>query len=333
MVIESIHPPTKLTFHLAAILLWLPIAPFTQADTIVLNNGDCISGNVIGISGNRVRVQTGYAGDVIVKQEAIKTIESDRKFEIFDRSNNVSVGTFEASMDISAIKLARLPWSLEDWRNMVGWDHRLSGSLARATGNSDVFNYAARAETTFVQKRSEHVLRMLVQRDVADGQTRQNQFTANYQLHWFLTPKWFSTLNTDFYRDPLKDVDKRAAFAGGLGHRFWEHSLGKMTFEAGISYVIETFVDLSNRHPALRFATEYRKKLFGSRVEIFHLGRTLTIPAAGRGLVFDGTDGLRLRLASRFDLNAQVDIHHDTHPPSDRTKTDYTFSFGIGAGF
>ncbi|MBM4207402.1 MAG: hypothetical protein FJ190_05075 [Gammaproteobacteria bacterium] len=53
-----------------------------QADEVLLKNGDKISGTIINKSGSTLEMKTPYAEKVVIKWDAIETLNSDKPLNI-----------------------------------------------------------------------------------------------------------------------------------------------------------------------------------------------------------------------------------------------------------
>ena len=68
-------------------------------------------------------------------------------------------------------------------------------------------------------------------------------------------------------------------------------------------------------------------------IEAFHQQSVLIIPDSERGEVLESSTGMRYALNSRIDAMFRLDVHHETKPAPDTSKTDLTYNLGIGIKF
>src|SRR5690606_11393655 len=119
----------------------------------------------------------------------------------------------------------------------------------------------------------------------------------------------------------------------GMGFQFWDNSFGAFATELGASAVVEALDGERERNPAVRWAVDYNRFLWSTRLELFNRSSLLIIPESDRGEVFQMTTGLRMAVNSWLDMALRVDLRHETEPAEAADKTDTTYSLGVGARF
>ncbi len=311
--------------------LLLTSVPFcVNADTVELVNGDRISGELIGISGNLVEFETTYAGILRIQQDQVATIESGKSFLIVDIEGDRTTASFDEDTDVNSTYLAR-----SDTVPLLGGASVLANqidlSASYSTGNSSTQVYLLTTESQLTRPQSEHVLKSAFHFDTVEGKQLKNQVNVNYKTRNFFRDQWFYALNADGFRDPLKQVDLRLSPTVGVGHRFWDHTYSSLTTEMGVAAIFEQSDDLTMEHPALSWELDYSRRLLGGRLEAFHEHRLLA--AIGDGFVLDSSNGLKYALVENVHLNLLATLKHDTDVPEEIEKTDVTYVAGIGLTF
>ncbi|MCY4094789.1 MAG: DUF481 domain-containing protein [Gammaproteobacteria bacterium] len=306
------------------------VAAYASADKIELSNGDRLTGTLIGISGQLVEFDTGYAGLLRIQQDHVTTIESDKRFLIVSDDGSRNAVNFAASIDVSSIQMAR-----SDAEILLGGASVLSNevdlSASYSTGNSSTQVYLLTTESQLTRPESEHVLKSAFHFDVAEGEQLKNQLNVNYKTRNFFRDKWFYALNADGFRDPLKAIDLRVAPTLGIGHRFWDHTYSALTVEIGVAAIFEQSDELTSERPAVSWELDFTRRFFGGRLEAFHEHRLLT--AIDDGFVFDSSNGLKYAFVQNISLNLLANLKHDTNVPEGFDKTDITYVTGIGLTF
>ncbi|MCY4129805.1 MAG: DUF481 domain-containing protein [Gammaproteobacteria bacterium] len=324
----SIRRP--LTKPFLAFLLSISFIAYVSADTLELVNGDRVSGELIGISGNLVEFDTTYAGVLRIQQDHVATIHSDKSFLIVDKAGQRASTTFNASIDIASTHIAR-----SDAVPLLGGASVLTNqvdlSASYSTGNSSTQVYLFTTESQFTRPKSEHVLKSAFHFDIAEGEELKNQVNVNYKTRNFFREKWFYALNADGFRDPLKAIDLRLAPTAGIGHRFWDHTYSTLTAEIGIAAIFEKSDEMSTEHPAISWELDFSRRLLGGRLEAFHEHRLLA--AIDEGFVLDSSNGLKYAFVENVSLNLLANLKHDTNVPEGIDKTDITYVAGIGLTF
>lgn len=281
----------------------------------------------------RLTIETEWAGQLIVAVEEIKQIHTDDSFQIIHLDGSKTEAQLDSSTELTAIRSVRQIASSDLFNGLDSWEKRIEASLVQASGNTDSQLFLARISSDHKRAKVEHLVNLGVSIDVADDITQKEQIEFNYGYRRFFQENWYSGLNVDTFRDPIKNVDNRVSLAASMGRRFWEHTHGLLTSELGLSQLFETLTSESEWHPALRWALDYKKVMQGGKLEGFHNHRLLTIPEDNRGFVLDSSSGFRFLVNKRLDVNMRIDAHHESMPAPDRHETDLTYVAGLGLSF
>lgn len=325
------------------VMLCLPLAAW--ADVLYLKSGDRLTGKVDSIAGQRVVLDTDFAGRLAVKLDTIKSIETDEAFNLKLEDGEQLSGklvTRDDAQGVAVDESAPEPLVLADLRSAgqsnlaltnLGseWSSRADLSAAVSRGNSDTDAYNALIESGLKRNRSEHLVTLLLSQEEAAGDSTKDQLKFGYGYKRFFAEQWYFSGNGEYFQDQLKDIDYRITAGAGIGYQLWDNSFGALSVEAGASSVIEKLAGEKEENPAFRWAAKYNRFLWSKRLELFHDHSILIIP--DRGEVFAASTGLRLAINDRLDTSVRVDLQHETDPPLDSEKTDVTYSVGVGIKF
>ncbi len=316
-----------------------------SADTLILKNGDRLSGKVDSIAGGAVLLITEYAGAVPVNLDAVAELETEQAFNINVNGQKTS-GKFVADGGVQALSTdnGNVPLDLSQVRtagvsnlSLAGfapeWSSRADLSAIISNGNSDTASYNTLVESSYKRGNVEHAVALLVSQEEAEGEKTKDQLDLDYGYKRFLSEKWFASGNAEYFQDQLKDIDQRITLGAGMGYQFWDNSFGAFSTELGVSAVQEELDGEDETNPALRWGLDYNRFLFSKRMEIFHKQSVLFIPDSDRGEVLASSSGVRYALNHRIDTTARVDVNHETEPPEGSSKTDVTYTLGVGIKF
>ena len=174
---------------------------------------------------------------------------------------------------------------------------------------------------------------LLLSKEEAEEVDTKDLVDLDYGYKRFISEKWFASGNAEYFQDKIKDIDQRITLGAGMGYQFWDNSLGSFSTDLGVSMVREELVDDDETNPAIRWGLDYRRLLMGERLEVFHKQAVLFIPDSDRGEVLSGSTGARYALNEWLNATARVDVIHETEPQPGNSKTDVTYSVGIGVKF
>ncbi|MCY3811278.1 MAG: DUF481 domain-containing protein [Gammaproteobacteria bacterium] len=221
------------------------------------------------------------------------------------------------------------------------WDVIADLAATTATGNTETsdLNFVASATRTGV--RFDHVLGAAWHRGEATAVApaerilAKDQLDLNYDLRWKYQESWYAVANFEYFRDPIKDIDRRYTAGAGFGHTFWTSPRGTLSTDGGVSRVFEKLASVSeastsDSNPALRWSLSYQHWLAPERFELFHNNQLLHILASDRGTVWDSDTGLRLHVNGRWQAGVRLDLQHETTPAAGRGRTDLAYAVSLG---
>lgn len=331
--------------YLKLALVFSLIATPAFADTVLLNNGDRLTGTVDSISGGRVLLKTDYAGHVPIKLDAIAELQTEQEFDVFSSAGRVK-GRFAATageqqlvvdnqpspIDLTLVKTAGQS-NLALTRLAPEWSSRADLAAKFVNGNTNTEQYSALIESSLKREKVTHSVSLLVSNEKAEEETTKDELDLDYLYKRFLSEKWYASGNAEYFEDPLKDVDSRITLGAGIGYQFWDDSFGSLSTDLGVSAVREDLDGENETNPAVRWGLEYRRFLFSKKMEGFHKQSVLFIPDSDRGEVLQSSTGVRYALNDRIDATARVDLNHETEPAPGNSKTDVTYNLGVGIKF
>lgn len=330
------------------------------ADEVLLKNGDKISGTILSKSGSVLEMKTAYAEKIVIKWDAIETLNSDRPLNITlkdkqeltglagNSENNSLTVKSEGVYDSHPIPLTEVA---EINKKFFSGTANFGGGLSG--GNTERQNYHADAGV-LVRGRDDKVT-LGGQYNYGDNTDNPNTPQAqtilnarNWQLygtysHYF-TPQWYAYAHGLFTNDRLQDIQLRSAFGVGAGYQIFESEDLNLSVEAGPDYVNLDFYDfpfdcnrigncsngpLQDRNGiAGRWAVNYDQFIWNRAVQLFHIHEGLI----GDDLFIRSRTGFRVPIWNgiQFTNEIQVDFLDKPAPGKESVDTRYLFSIGYG---
>ena len=341
--------PTPLARR-CGLMLWGLLAAISLhavADTVVLKNGDRLTGEIDSISGGRLLLETEYAGRIPIGLEAVESVASPAAFHVRLRGGGYLQGKFavaDAQQHLVSEDDVAHPLELADIANagrqgdelaalVSGWNTQADLSASVSSGNSETESVNLLVQSTLNLDWSAHDWTLLLGREEADGVRSREQLDFDYGYKRFIARKWFALGNAEYYRDELKDIDLRGTVGGGIGYQVWQDSFGALSLGMGVSAVFDEIGAKAKQNPAWRWEVDYNRFLRSKQLEFFHRHSLLVIPDSGRGEVIEASTGVRLSISDRLNTHLRVDHRIDTEPPEGAEQTDVTYNFGVGFKF
>ncbi len=325
------------------LLLFLLGALPAAADQITLLNGDRLTGTVSSIAGGRLLFATEHLGELDIAMDQVATVEQleplvvstvtgdelKARLSVADGqqalvSDAGSRPVLLADLTSAVPEPSEVPWT---WTNTVdfGW--------VVSTGNSETESRSLHYDSSLVSGRQEHRLFAYVNQDEADDVTTRDTLDAGYDFRWYFRDQWYALATLGYFKDELKEIDRRITVGAGVGHQFWDNAISSLSTELGISQVFESLAGDSESNPAVRWAVDFNRWIRPDAIDFFYGQEVLKILDSDRGEIYKANTGIRFFLSERWNANARLDVIHETDPPEGRDNTDLVYSVGIGLVF
>ena len=305
-------------------------------EIVYLNNGDKISGTLLGVKGDALRLQTEYAGEVLIKRDQVAAIESDRALVVqFDDGTRIT-GTLGADEGAPVIQTddgarpvapatiafvapdtAALDAAVEDARPKK-WSGTVDSGLTLRQGERDTLDVVTGLQ--FQRKVPTHTLTLKLEAAYGEVESALSTQRVRGETKWQFYPAekdYYYYLLNILEHDETRQLDFRGTTGGGFGYKFIENERRNLSAEAGFDYVYERWENFAQG--------ERRELLFDTREaiaqDLIDLGaavirgnRMLNLPTvfqAGRlaaefrdpdiGDEFRDEHHVNLRLAAHYD--------------------------------
>lgn len=349
--------PRIARFVLAFTLLTVA-ATALHADTVVLKNGDKLTGTVLKLVGGKLTVKTPYADAVVVSWDHVASFTTAQPLvlptatgtiqvtgiERTDAGLVVTTSTGTSTLQPAAVTVLRSPADQQAYEASIhpGWGHAWTGSgnvsLALARGNSNTTTFGAgvtAVRATLRDKTSLYINTLYATNANSTPTTSANADGGGLSYQHNLNPKVFAYGSGDFYADALQDLDLRSIIGGGFG---WHVSkTPKQTFDVagGIVWTHENYsatefaTSTVNSFPALQLSEQYTRKIgassnfteqFAIYPDLSNLGQyQFTI-----GSTFGTKVGKMLTWVTTFADN------YTSFPPAGTLDNDVVLTTGLG---
>lgn len=251
---------------LAGVLLFFAAAFAASADTIVMKNGDHLTGTIVKSDGKEVTLKTDYAGEVSLELSAIKQITTDQPIYAVTADKKTVSGKVSTEGDALVIAAANaapvnVPIAnitvLRNAEEQAAWEHNQHpGLLENWAGGADVGFALARGNThttnlslAFTAARAtpnDKLTAYLTSIYASSGGPSGAGVTANdirggTRFDRNIVPKIFAFVSGDFEYNETQDLDLRSIFAGGLGYHAIKSDATTLDFLAGGDYTRESY--------------------------------------------------------------------------------------------
>ena len=250
---------------LATVVGFLAMACAASADTVVLKNGDHLTGTVETSDGKNVTLKTDFAGEIQIQWSAIAEIKTDKPIFVVmpDKSTVSGIVTTEGSniivhpasgppvqLAVSQVTVVRgadqetayekslHPGILEAWKGGIN----LGFALAR--GNSETTNlttgFTADRKTTN-DEITAYFSSLYSTNDKTGGGTIANSIVGGIKYDRNITKRVFAFGSGDFTHDELQGLNIRAIYSVGLGYHLISNPNTTLDVLGGVNYTHENY--------------------------------------------------------------------------------------------
>jgi putative salt-induced outer membrane protein YdiY len=344
---------------LAASLVALAVAPLLRADTVVLKNGDRLSGTVVKLDGGKLTLKTAYADAVVIAWDQVESFTTSTAMVLPTPKGNLSVTGIEratagivvttpsgpSTLDPVTVTVLRSPADQQAYEASLhpSWGHAWAGaanaSLALTRGNSSTATFGAgftAARTTSTDKTSLYADTIYATNANSTPTTSANSTGGGISYDHNLNPKTFAFVSGDFLANALQDLDLRSIIGGGIG---W-HAVKtpKQTFDVlgGIVYTHESYsatavvpASTTNNFPALDLGEQYTRKIGAASLFTEQLNVYPDLSSLGQvQLTFNS--GFSTKIGKMFNWVTSFGDNYTSFPPAGTLKNDIVLTTGLG---
>lgn len=311
-----------------------------RADTVVMKNGDRITGDISRIWDNDVLIEPDYADEYAIDADEVRYIESSDEFEITladgrevmarlrgDGDGNQLIVYDGAERRLALTELIEVeePDDYFDWSSHIDW----SSTVNNGNTNSETTRLAADATVSLGDHR--HITTLTLSDEMVDDVRTEDQEELTYSYNWLFGERWFLGGNGSYERDPIRELDRRALLGAGIGRDLWNLPDRTMNLEFGLGRQTENLAGLTEENNVFYWIYRFRYELDGTDLELFHDHRITEYLSGRDNTVFKSSTGVRFEITDLFYLNVAYEYDVETHPAPGSEDVDQ--SLVLGAGF
>jgi len=302
------------------IALLLVLCGPALADEIRLANGDRITGEVKARAGDRLVVQTEYAGEISVRLSDVQSVS------IVDAQGGLH--------EIGPLEVATLDPAPYKTRREVAYAGRALLSAAYARGNAESDHVHLEADFTARAKDYRYSLSGRVDRRSEPPADSNTAWLAGANYDRFLDARQFAYVRASLEHDRSKDIDSRAAAGAGYGVQLIENPAANVSVRGGLDYVtVDRCFGAREEYPALGWGIKAAFTPWGPRLQLFHEQDGFWNLEDSDVVVVRSKTGVRLPLVERLNATAQLNVDWERQPAAGRVSTDSTLLLGVDYAF
>jgi putative salt-induced outer membrane protein len=340
-------------------MLALPVA---HADTVVLKNGDRLTGTALKLEDGKLSLKTAYADVIAISFDQVTTLSLEEPLLLIQPNAAVSITRAERTssglvltstigpitLAPAAVTVLRSPADQKAYEASLhpNWGHEWMGaanvSLALARGNADTSTFGAgvtAVRKTPNDKTSLSLSTIYSTNANATPTTSAKETDGGVRYDHNVGPRIFLFGKGDFSTNALQNLDLRSIVGGGIGYHALKQPRQTLDFTAGLVWTHEHYSPLLpggpatiNSFAALDVGEQYALK-FGknsSLTEQVSLYPDMSNPGEFQ-LVAGST--FSTKLASIFSWQTSFTDQYTSFPPAGKLGNDLILTTGLGISF
>ena len=337
--------PGPATGHFLSLLALLLVAVSpASADRLYFNDGESITGAMVGIVDGNVQWKSAILGDLSIGLNHVQFIESGAHFDLQTTGDELNNCWMFLQRDKQLLHCDQGIQTLADWKLVVAAGETIiepqpaleqKGSLILAledsTGNTDITKYDLNARTELRFLESRHTISARYQDESSNGEKTRQSWLGTYQYDQFFTEQWFATGNAAYEEDEFRELDDRATVGLGMGYQFLETAYFDLLGKGTLNYVNENFTTGENRErPAFLWNLDFAWRVNDEGMEVFHRHSALQSFQKQEDYEVRTTTGLKYPINGAFSSIFQLEYNYDNLPAeAEIDKVDRKWSVGV----
>ena len=242
----------------AGLLFAYLLASASQADTLFLQNGDRLSGVLVGVAECSVTFETDYAGELHIDVGCIQAVTTDVPIAVRLHDGTVYVGQLAVQNDTQVLLVEGTSQTLNvdeiegvaaDLESLIGldepetewqkWSGAVDAGISLRSGETDTFD--ATTGLTLVREGVDNTLTLTLTGGYNEVDSQVNTRLLKGDAKWEHHPweRFYLFGRTAGEHDPGHRLELRLEGSGGVGYDLIKQERRSLSFDAGIGYAHE----------------------------------------------------------------------------------------------
>lgn len=334
-------PPTLLSGVLGLGLATLASA--VLADWVQLDNGDRLSGRIVGLTGTELTLETPYAGRIALPRDRLRAIHTDAPVRVrladgtefdgqlrsdADDSVRIRIGQLAETAPLPIRQVAAINPPLPSDATVVS--ARLSAGGSLSSGNTDAQTLHLSGEMVARNTAQRVTLDAAINSAEQSGEQTASNARLGLKYDHFVAPRAYLYVNTRFEHDGEADLDLRSVLGAGGGWQVADEKTRSLAVEGGLSYISEDYGSAPDqRFPGARLGLKAEQSVWRERVRLFHDSDLLISLESLDDMLLRTRTGVRVPVAEQLSLSTSLHYDYDNVPAPGKKKTDTALIFQV----
>lgn len=346
------HAPLKFfsfsfVFVYAGLLVVLLHCNAALAATVVLENGDRITGEIVELSDNVLTFKSPLFGEVELPWRKVIELKSDKGVTVLLKDGSTVKGRVHLNPQdglvidqgvlgrfrvLKKADVALFNPPVVDYAVKYTARANLGGIFNRGNSEDDALNFDAEWVARTPDKRYTAAVEVN-EAESAGLSTTSNRYLLT-QYDAFLSEKDYLFLSAKGEQDKLADLTLRTSWGAGYGYQFIETERVKLSMEYGLAYINENYrLAPDESYPSLSLGLNYERRFWNKRL-VFFSNNNLSVSLENTAdSLFKTKIGLRVPIVENVNVATQLNVDYDNMPPVGVKSADSSLIFSVGYGF
>lgn len=349
-VLNNLHSKilsSPLKFTCAGVLISLMYCNAVQAATVVLENGDRMTGAIVDLSDNVLTFKSPVFGEVELPWRKVVELKADEGVIVQLKDGStvkgkvslnqqdglvIDQGDLGRSRALKKADVALFNPPVVDRSVKYGARANLGGVFNRGNSEDDALNFDA--ELIARTPESRYTVAAEVNEAESSGVTTTSNRYLLTQYDAFLSEKDYLFVSAKAEQDKLADLNLRTSLGAGYGYQFIETERAKLSMEYGLAYINEDYVVAPDEsYPSLSLGLDYERKFWNKRLVFFNNNDLSVSLENTADALFKTKVGLRVPIVENVNVATQLNVDYDNMPPPGVKNADSSLIFSVGYGF
>jgi putative salt-induced outer membrane protein YdiY len=243
----------------------MALASVAGADTVLLKNGDRLTGTVEVSDGKDVTLKTDFAGEIKIQWSAVQELKTDKPIYVVTPDKKTVSGTVSTDgsnlivhtanngtvpvplAQVTVVRSSDVETAYEKSLHpslLEAWKGGASLGFAIARGNSETTNLTTGFNAdrkTLHDELTFYEASLYSTNDQPGGATLANSILGGVKYDRNFTKRLFWFVSADYAHDALQDLNLRQIYSGGLGVHVINNPNTTLDLLAGVNYTRETY--------------------------------------------------------------------------------------------
>lgn len=354
----------------ACVVVGLAATSSALADTVMLHNGDRLTGRILHLTPDTLTLETTWAGEMRIRRYEVRAIETDKPVVILrERAESTEWATLvpgekghqllvpakpdeiegepisEAAPQGDAPSAAsRLPRDVplasiryihpkpEESGEGVSYDGRVTLSGAMARGNSEGERLYVESDVTARARDWRYSLGLKLRRERDNGTLAASNWLVSGNYDRFLQGSVrFAYMRASLENDRFRDIELRTAIGAGFGIQWLQTERTQLSTRAGLDLIdVQRQVGAHETFPAIGWGVNATHRLPFLSAELFHDHTAFWNLEDTSEVTVRSRSGIRLPFIYGLNASLQLNLDWEGEPAGGRHATDSTWLIGLG---